>query len=304
MLNYKKEKIKEHEASFDQVIENVDFYIDSFLQDGILILKRIHCSELEQRRIQAEFGDKLGLYPNKSSMFSQYFTTCDDDGFRYFEDHENALKENHTYPNISSNEIIVDPHLECTHYKFPQVAAFWSMNTFSCKPKCGMTFFYDSRIIMSKLNEESIDFLRKSKVVTNPSGERSTNFLCGIHDAVAIHRNVKDEILRLDYKYSDHIFLHEYDNRAPEQEEIEFFYNDIMPALRGEIDLAMKDHNFWYQWSEGDLVIPDLSVMYHAVNGGFLLGERSFLGFWSFPGHKESLSQFSEGIVDNYVKAK
>lgn len=302
MLNYKKEEIKEYITEISEVIENIDFYINSFSEDGIVILKNIFCSELEQRRIQAEFGDKLGFYPDKSEMFSQYFLNCDDNGYQYTEDHKRAIEEHSSYPNVSINDIIVDPHLECTHYKFPQTAAFWYMHTFSCKPESGKTFFYDSRNMINALDQEYLSFLRKSKVLTNPSGDTHNNARCGIHDAIALHSNGNDEICRVDYKYPDHIFLYEYDNRIPEQEEVDFFYNEILSSIRLEIESAMKDPNFWYEWSEGDLVIPDLSVMYHAVNGGFSVGERGFLGFWSFPSDKKAISQFSDNPVENYVQ--
>jgi alpha-ketoglutarate-dependent taurine dioxygenase len=34
------------------------------------------------------------------------------------------------------------------------------------------------------------------------------------------------------------------------------------------------DYQLWWEWGKGDLVIVDLFCMYHAVKGGFLLGER------------------------------
>ena len=34
------------------------------------------------------------------------------------------------------------------------------------------------------------------------------------------------------------------------------------------------DYQLWWEWGKGDLLIVDLFCIYHAVKGGFALGER------------------------------
>jgi hypothetical protein len=42
----------------------------------------------------------------------------------------------------------------------------------------------------------------------------------------------------------------------------------------------------WFKWDLGDTIIIDLSVMAHAVKGGFNLGERYFSRIWA---HRSSM---------------
>ena len=59
-------------------------------------------------------------------------------------------------------------------------------------------------------------------------------------------------------------------------------------------DICQKSSSIWYvdsnnnlnirivhKWKQGDLVIPDMFVMYHALTGGFSSDEREFVGIWS-----------------------
>ena len=43
-----------------------------------------------------------------------------------------------------------------------------------------------------------------------------------------------------------------------------------------------KSIQFWWEWSVGDLVIPDLIQMAHAVKIGFKHNQRNFVGYWAF----------------------
>lgn len=280
MRNYLDKEIIENYTSLQEIFSNINFYCDKFFEDGLLIFKKLYLTDDEQRLLVKKFGDELNWYPNSKN---------DLEG-RYVENHFNTLTN---APGISSSDVILEYHLECTNYQVPQLAGVWSMHTFKCNDESGKTSFVDSRIIMGALSEDEINFLRKCKLVQIHSGifeEEKPRFP---HPAIGNHPLYGYETLRVDSKTENYQYLHSIDGRKPTIDEVNE-YKGIVTKILENINRLSANESVWYKWSEGDTVIVDLTLMYHAVSGGFSHEEREFTGLWAFPPVEESISQFYE----------
>ena len=277
----KMENIKEISTTYEEIINNIDKYIELFLSDGILAFRELNATEQQQRTILACFGDKLGWYPNK-----KYPKT-----HRYFEKHDNALT---VYSNRGKDELIVLWHLEHCSVKHPQCGAAWNMLKFDCDPSTGTTGFISAAEIYEDMPEEWKIFLEKCVIRDHMHGKDAEDFeetgrfksLDGYtytsspRNAVMKHPNRDLKICRINpiQVPADLISV---DGEKPTNDDLDLF-DQIWSYYRGEI-WNNDDRAIWWSWRKGDLLIPDLRIMIHAVRGGFNYSERQFVGYWAYP---------------------
>lgn len=280
MRNHLDKEIVEHYTSLQEIFLNINFYCDKFFEDGLLIFKKLYLTDDEQRLLIKKFGDQLNWYPNSKTELEG----------RYIENHLNTLRNS---PGSSSSDVILEYHLECTNYQVPQLAGVWSMHTFKCSSDSGKTSFVDSRTVIQCLSESEVDFLRKCKLVQIGSGifqEEKPRFP---HPAIDNHPLYGYETLRVDSKPEQYQYLYSIEDRKPTVGEVNE-YNRIVNKILENIHRLSINESVWHRWSEGDTVIVDLTLMYHAVSGGFSHEDREFTGLWAFPPIEESISQFHE----------
>ena len=75
-------------------------------------------------------------------------------------------------------------------------------------------------------------------------------------------------------------FLYSVNKEHPSKKDIKLF-NEIVAWYKEQVEDNVNIQN-WWEWSNGDLLIVDLSYMIHAVKGGFTPGQRIFSRYWIF----------------------
>jgi alpha-ketoglutarate-dependent taurine dioxygenase len=249
------------QTSYENILENVDVYVNHFLHNGVLIFKSLSLKETEQLAIMEKFASKLdwGHIPSKDN-----------------EDH--SLTINIWGSNTCSDtEILIPWHLEHSRKKDKQLAASWHMTTLDCPKTSGTTGFVNSDDVLNQMEEDWIDLLRSS-IVCNALNGMPTNPT--YRNAVTTHRNTGKEILNLPpTSFAD--ALVSVNNEPPTNEHIDRF-----ELIKLFIEKTIESHNakpeHWHEWDLNDLVMIDLSKVYHAVKGGFKIGERKFNRYWAY----------------------
>jgi len=235
---------------------NIDDYIELFLENGLLIFPKINLDNKEQSELMQLFGQKLNWgYIDKA----------------YTEDHLVTFEITKGYQR-SADDLFIDWHLEHVDRARPQVAASWRMDNFTCSNEFGATGFIDSSALYYRLNDDWQTFLDNCFI-------KDTNSLNIERPCVISHFNSGRKILRLDPHPSNEV-LCRVGTSEPSSLDIKL-YEEITQWVFTEIVKKQQD-SFWWNWSEGDFILIDLSRMVHAVKGGFLLGQRSFTRHWAY----------------------
>lgn len=245
---------------------NIDVYAKKFINEGILAFRDANLTEDEQKEFQKRWGDHFKIYPN----------SIDDSVQQYTEDHEGMREK-----NVSGKDIMLGWHMEHLYFKNPIIVGFWNMHVFNTSKENGQTYFYDSRVLHDVIPVDWKDFLARCTIdSTNKLDALDKKYLS---DVLVKHWYTNEPVLRICVnKFEDEQnVLKKIDGREPTQEE-ENEYNRIMAGIK---DLLNSDteHRIIHKWKKGDLVIPDMYVMIHAVTGGFKKDDRVFTGMWSFP---------------------
>ena len=279
-------------TTVSEILKNIDFYTEKYLHHGLLAFRGLNCTEQEQLKILDAIGVRTGT------------TFKDGQGryFRYQEDHSLAIgsrdKEN------SRDNILVGWHLENPSYPFPQRAAGWRMFRFSTHPANGTTGFVDMSEVVNNLPQYLFDFAQRSKYAfygrtmwRDPdavaSFKDSVNKMKAPvpifdsdvskhlgsypHKAIDPHPNTGAHVLRLS-PWGGMLFS--VDDRRPTEDEQRLGQELYDWAFTQIVD--RKENQYWWSWQQGDLLVPDLFKMAHAVKGGFQPGDREFVGFWGF----------------------
>jgi alpha-ketoglutarate-dependent taurine dioxygenase len=249
----------------DDFEKNIKAYADIFLKDAILIFRNANLTESDQRRVQEIFGDYFGIYPNSENKLEQ----------RYIEDHS-AIKEF----NTSKDELMLGWHMEHLYFSNPILAGFWNMHTFKTDPENGKTYFYDARKLYNKIPVDWKEFLHKCVIDT--SFHINTLDTTNHTPAIRSHWLTNEPTLRIPINRIDPDFhpLITFDGEpatADQKDEYERISLEIRHLLVGDTSTMIE-----HKWQQGDLVIPDIYCMLHAVAGGFNSEDRIFTGMWSY----------------------
>jgi alpha-ketoglutarate-dependent taurine dioxygenase len=154
------------------------------------------------------------------------------------------------------------------------------MQKFKCSPDVGMTYFMDSRDVYEMLfSPEVKEFLKKSKASWKAiySGGRQ---IINEANVVASHWLDGRDQIRLEMHQLSSLELSKFEDKEPTSGQKEHF-QDLVSKFISEV-YHNEDLRIVHKWHEGDILIPDLHALAHAVTGGFSPEEREFVGFWCY----------------------
>ena len=275
-------------TTYQEIIQNLDKYIDKFLNEAIVGFKNLNLTEQQQRTILCKIGDKLNFLPNSKYQI----------GHRYVEAHDNALT---VYPNKSKEQLVVLWHVEHCSLAHSPFIGVWNMTKHECSSDCGNTLFIDSWEMYNSMPQKWREFLDKCEIKDIMSGALAESFhetsefesLDG-HTYKSVSRKAihTDPITGIKSIRLNCIPVYErlisFDGQKPTEEQ-QTELNAITQMYRHKIHNETDKYCQVWSWEKGDLVIPNLARMLHAVRGGFNYGEREFVGYWGYPdGAEES----------------
>lgn len=241
--------------------------LDIQKKDSIVAIRGLNLTEKEQLQLVRDLGDISGWYPNNSEEFNH----------KYVENH--GLNE--AIKNSNKDEIFLDWHLERVDYDdyIPIVTGVWNMRVFNCDPEAGKTYFIDSRkIFQSSFTEEEKNFLRECRAAWEEG--QDTNKKTHRVNVIQKHWATNEEQIRVKINKSLLVELETISGAVPTSEEVRKF-NILIDRFSSEV-YENQDFRLIYKWQKGDIVIPDLYSLAHAVTGGFLPEDREFTGYWCY----------------------
>lgn len=267
-------------SSFSDI--DIDVLFTDFVDNGVFVLRGYHMDKDEQHKLMMLFGDRAKWYPNSDS----------DACFTYVENHAMTILHNSTleqFSNLGNNDVLISWHMEHLGFPNPAVGASWNMHTFTCSPESGKTLFVDAIKLCSLLDDEELLFLSRCLYVeTWPwEGEYQKPILSTIKQ----HRLSRKNMVHIqpDVSYREKLY-YALTNQPTndERERFEKILCRISQAIVSDKSLQIE-----HRWQQNDVVVADLSRMYHAVLGGFTPEQREFHGIWAHarPGDTFSFAQ-------------
>ncbi len=242
----------------------------------IVGVRGLKISKDEQLQLAKDLGDLFNWTPNNTTEFKHEYT------------------ENHsTNPQLEKSlgqEIMLNWHLEHVDYDnySPLVVGVWNMYKYTCSPEVGMTYFIDSREIYSLIyTEDEKSFLRNciySWLQPYPNDLTLENTA----KIVSTHWLDGREQIRLEMHHLSTLKLLKYENSDPTEDQKNIF-NGLVARFVDEV-YSNEDLRIVHKWQEGDILIPDLYALAHAVTGGFSPEEREFSGYWCYLNSPENLN--------------
>lgn len=266
-------------TSIDEVIENFDYYKKIFLNDGLLLFRNANLSFEEQEIIHNKLEKKFNCIEYKNT---------------YVENHGN----NGLVPKkFGPDDIMLDWHVEHPYYIIPIVFSTWRMYNFKTDPENGKTYFVDMENLFNILPKDYQEFLKlcnESNTLENRGNIKNE------HNSIGYHWINNNPVVRtaclVDSKAN--LKLRYFDGRLPTEKEI-IEHKNIMHFVREEIYHNL-DIRIVHKWNEGDLLVPDMYKMCHAVTGGFLPQDREFSGMWGYY-NIDNVTEV-DGLSYEYVK--
>jgi alpha-ketoglutarate-dependent taurine dioxygenase len=251
-------------TSIEDVSKNIEVYKKLFVENGILAFRDANLSHEDHLKIHDVFGKGFGSWQENT-----------DTG--YTENHSRSYNL-----NSQTDKIMLPWHIEHPTYDNPIVLGTWNMHNFKTSSKNGKTYFVNSRKLYAQMPDEFKEFLKKCKIYDAESPEQGT------HDVVGYHWLTGDPVIRTSFVYesfdSDSATAHNQqklytvEDKAPSLEDLENYFQAIKwieHQLYSNLEIRIV-----HEWKQGDLVVPDIHLMYHAVTGGFDPSEREFVGIW------------------------
>lgn len=266
-------------SSLSELKSDLETIKEKYISDSIVLIRGLKLTKDEHLGLVKDLGDLMGWTPNTKTNFNH----------RYDESHS----WNDKLANSLGEDIILGWHLEHIDYdKFtPLVAGVWNMQKFNCSPDVGMTYFMDSRKLYNLLfNEEEKSFLRDCWAEWEENYHQTT--IKNSAKLVSNHWITGEELIRLEMHHLPPILkLSTYQDRAPKEEESKYF-EELINRFISEHYLN-EDLRIVQKWNEGDILIPDLHCLAHAVTGGFASEDREFTGLWCYLNYPENLETAS-----------
>lgn len=247
------------DSSFDDIKNNLNKYIELFLEFGVVGFKKINLTIEEQKTITDLIGEKLNWY---------YIPDV------HYENHLHSISSRDK--NIPKDQIIIQWHIEHIERVYSQIATCWNMVHFTCPKGSGNTGFIPSTYFYLQMPVEWQQFL-DSLIITHCSFEYPER------RAVDFHRNSNKKILRMSPHFDEDIIV-SVNGLKPTDKDIDLF-EKIKRWYCDEITWN-EDIPYWWEWDQGDFLIVDLLYMIHAVKGGFTHEQRKFARIWAYTDKK------------------
>ena len=257
----------------EELYSDFDRVKSTFMSNKIVSIRGLSFSKEEQEKLTLDLGDTIGWFPNNSSP-----TILN----KYTESHS----QNTRVSDSDGQKIILDWHIEHVDYDrhCPLVAGLWNMWHFDCTPGTGLTYFVDTTKVYTLLDESEQQFLLDSEI----SWTDAYGFGPHYGTAAVPHWITGDPTIRIEITRHIKTSLILYKGSEPSEERVSAFktlQDKILDIIETNLDLR-----YVYQWQQGDILIPDLFSLAHAVTGGFDPKDRSFTGHWLFSKDPSSLT--------------
>lgn len=252
-------------VDLENVQQNIDFYYNEFVKNSIIVFRNANLSFDNHLKLQKILGDRFGWFPNSNSGSES----------RYVENHApNQLLNEH-----NKDTVVLDWHIEHPFFTNPIVGALWNMYIFNTDENNGKTYFVDTRLIYKLLPEDWKEFLNKSIANTYSYNHTQSMHQCKV---VTPHWITGEPVIRMQLHRIENGWhdLYQFDGRSPTQEEKDKFI-EIATWVMNEI-INNEDIRIVHKWKQGDIVVPDLYCLAHAITGGFSPKDREFTGLWSY----------------------
>jgi len=241
---------------YDELQNNFNIYKDIFLNEQIIAFRNANLNRKEQEKLMYLFGDNFGWFPNSSYKKD----------FGYAETHHSHIDKK---GNVSKEDLVLEwhqEHIEDINHIF--VSGMWNMELFNCKKESGKTYFVDMSKVYNSFIKEDQEFL-----------DRCTAYCEGeIYKLVSNHWITNEKTIRTFYAKIENVSLYLIDDRKPTDLESEKF-NLLHDQIITQVWLN-KDIRIEHSWQQGDLLIPDLFKLTHAVSGGFNKNQRRLEGIF------------------------
>ena len=256
----------------DQVLGNANYYKNKLINDSVICFRNANLTEKEQFAFAKKLGELIGWY-------------LINDKSKYIENHERKSEI-----KSGPDDIIVEWHVEHTYYVNPIVASTWNMYNFKTDNENGKTYFVDTNVVFEMLTDEEKDFLLGCRI-TEPDFLKEAQLKHGFasstlnfadnYPIVTEHWLTNKPIIRLTLLPKPHIVkLVSYKGEVPTQDNLDHF--EIVVRKIEDIIWNNEDIRIVHKWQQGDLVIPDMFKLAHAVTGGFRPEDREFRGIWGY----------------------
>jgi hypothetical protein len=165
-----------------------------------------------------------------------------------------------------------------------QTGALWHMRKFDCGPNSGQTGFINMIDFFCNMPQEWQEFLGVCTVsFLNQADEfgvmRRVEFSESLPERSIVVPHHANQKLIYRPSLSGKEVLRSVNGLTPSAKEYSLFKEIEEWTIDQTVNSASSQT--WFKWSVGDTMIIDLSVMAHAVKGGFNLGERYFSRIWA-----------------------
>ncbi|MGA1047064.1 MAG: TauD/TfdA family dioxygenase [Minisyncoccia bacterium] len=250
----------------EAILENAEFYKNKFISDSVICFRNANIAKEESFEFSKKLSSAMGFHVYENN--------------RYIENH--ARRSN--IDSVGADEVLVEWHIEHTYYPNPIVAATWNMYKFNTDTENGKTYFVDTGVIFETFSDEEKEFLVNCNITEEESVKKELMTQSKISDNYPIISNHwisgKPIIRYTMLPGNRYPVLVSYKNESPD-DEAKSYFNSLMGKVTNEIALN-EDIRIVQKWREGDLVIPDLFKLAHAVTGGFKSADREFIGIWGY----------------------
>jgi alpha-ketoglutarate-dependent taurine dioxygenase len=258
-------------TSIQEVVDNYEYYKNIFLKEKVLVFRNANLSPLEHQELHDKLREKF-IWHTKTTR-------------SYTENHGRLINNENRKHKVGSDDIMLTWHVEHPYYSNPIVIATWNMHKFNTDSENGKTYFVDMEDLFARLSKENQEFIKSwttEEDVSEQQGVKKENKVIGYH---WINNN---PVIRLSHLEDDDFYpkLKYINNRDPKISEYDK-YVEIMKWIKNEV-IYNEDIRIVHKWKQGDLLIPDMYKLCHAVTGGFSPEDREFDGLWGYQ-YKEDL---------------
>lgn len=254
-------------TSLADTLTNIDVIANKFKLYGVVVLRGTKFSVEDQIEISSALGDIFSWNVNSNADSEVINTSIYPGGHSDRDDREYVE---------GPNDYVLDWHIEQVYYIHPILAGVWNMETFTASEGSGNTRFVDSAELYELYTTEEREFLSKSIVAWDkPTPSGTGPFYTKVVDS---HPITGKPVLRVEtdrgcYSMPKLVLI---DGKEPTLEEIARL-DTLLKTLKDNLNNNLEIR-YSQNWQEGDILIVDLFRMYHAVMGGFKLGQRKFTG--------------------------
>ena len=175
----------EHQT-VEQIVSKPDLYADAYKQHGVIVFKEAYFSDEDVVKIFEALGPLLSLTAFATDKNGPRLGRL---SWPYLQDHDKAIRRDEDAGVNTSQKDLIEWHVEGVSMKWPQRAAGWNMEHFTCSSEFGKTGFVDMCKLYDDLLQEEKDFLNKAMIMHVPNWQDGDPFALSSQFIDAIHKS-------------------------------------------------------------------------------------------------------------------